>query len=145
MANGDLIKLTYRHRENSYNTQRARRAIVKMMANQLGDMGFMRLKAKNLKEKHALALIERWRGEGLSAGTLKNRMGVLRWVYEKVNKSWMLAGRNADYGIEEPAVPDRREQGAGGLSGKPGADRERARAAECRDAAAIRHAERRRR
>ena len=100
MANGDLIKLTYRHRENSYNTQRARRAIVKMMANQLGDMGFMRLKAKNLKEKHALALIERWRGEGLSAGTLKNRMGVLRWVYEKVNKSWMLAARNADYGIE---------------------------------------------
>ena len=100
MANGDLVKLTWRHRENGYNTQRTRRAIVKMMARQLGDMGFRQLKAKNLKEKHALALIERWRGEGLSAGTLKNRMGVLRWVYEKVNKSWMLAGRNADYGIE---------------------------------------------
>ena len=100
MANGDLIKLTYRHRENSYNTQRARRVIVKMMANQLGDMGFMRLKAKNLKEKHALALIERWKGEGLGAGTLKNRMGVLRWVYEKVGKSWMLTRSNADYGIE---------------------------------------------
>ena len=100
MANGDLIKLTYRHRENSYNTQRARRAIVKMMANQLGDMGFMRLKAKHLKEKHPLALIERWKGEGLSAGTLKNRMGVLRWVYEKVGKSWMMAKRNSDCGIE---------------------------------------------
>ena len=100
MANGDLVKLTWRHRENGYNTQRARRTIVKMMARQLGDMGFRQLKAKNLKEKHALALIERWRGEGLSAGTLKNRMGVLRWVYEKVNKSWMLAKRNADYGIE---------------------------------------------
>lgn len=100
MANGDLVKLTWRHRENGYNTQRTRRAIVKMMARQLGDMGFRQLKAKNLKEKHALALIERWRSEGLSAGTLKNRMGVLRWVYEKVNKSWMLAGRNADYGIE---------------------------------------------
>ena len=100
MANGDLVKLTWRHRENSYNTQRARRAIVRMMARQLGDMGFRQLKAKNLKEKHALALIERWRGEGLSAGTLKNRMGVLRWVYEKVNKAWMLAARNADYGIE---------------------------------------------
>ena len=99
MANGDLVKLTYRHRENSYNTQRARRVIVKMMANQLGDMGFMRLKAKNLKEKHAVALIERWKGEELSAGTLKNRMGVLRWVYEKVNKSWMLTRSNADYGI----------------------------------------------
>ena len=100
MANGDLVKLTYRHRENSYNTQRARRVIVKMVANQLGDMGFMRLKAKNLKEKHALALIERWKGEGLSAGTLKNRMGVLRWVYEKVGKSWMLTRSNSDYGIE---------------------------------------------
>ena len=100
MANGDLVKLTWRHRENSYNTQRARRAIVKMMARQLGDMGFRQLKAKNLKEKHALALIDRWRGEGLSAGTLKNRMGVLRWVYDKVNKAWMLAGRNADYGID---------------------------------------------
>ena len=100
MANGDLVKLTWRHRENGYNTQRARRAIVKMMARQLGDMGFRQLKAKNLKEKHALALIERWRSEGLSAGTLKNRMGVLRWMYEKVNKSWMLAKRNADYGIE---------------------------------------------
>ena len=100
MANGDLIKLTWRHRENSYSTQRARRTIVKMMANQLGDMGFNRIKSKNLKEKHALALIERWRGEGLSSGTLKNRLAVLRWVYEKVNKSWMLAKRNADYGIE---------------------------------------------
>ena len=54
-------------------------------------MGFRRLKAKNLKEKHAVALVERWKGEGLSAGTLKNRMGVLRWVYDKVGKSWMLA------------------------------------------------------
>lgn len=100
MANGDLVKLAVRHRENSYGTQRARRAIVKMIAQQLNDMGFMRLKAKNLKEKHALALIERWRSEGLSAGTLKNRMGVLRWMYEKVNKSWMLARRNGAYGIE---------------------------------------------
>lgn len=100
MANADLVKLTARHRDNSYSTQRGRSTIVKMMAQQLGDMGFNRLKAKNLKEKHALALIERWRSEGLSAGTLKNRMAVLRWVYEKVGKSWMLAKRNAAYGIE---------------------------------------------
>ena len=78
MANADLVKLTMRYRENSYSTQRGRSAIVKMMAQQLGEMGFNRLKARNLKEKHALALIERWRGEGLSAGTLKNRMAVIR-------------------------------------------------------------------
>ena len=100
MANSDLAKLTWRYRENSYSTQRGRRAMVKMIAEQLGEMGFNRLKAKNLKEKHAVALIERWQGEGLSAGTLKNRVGVLRWMYEKVNKSFMLAKRNADYGID---------------------------------------------
>ena len=57
------------------------------------------MRAKNLKAKHADALIERWKEEGLSVGTLKNRMGVLRWMYEKAGKGFVLLGRNADYGI----------------------------------------------
>ena len=143
MANADLVKLAARHRENSYSTQRGRSAIVKMMANQLGDMGFNRLKAKNLKEKHALALIERWRGERLTAGTLKNRMAVLRWVYEKVGKSWMLAGRNAAYGIERRQYQTNVNKAREITVADPGADHQRARAAECRDAAALRAAARR--
>ena len=51
MANGDLVKLTFRHRENSYNTQRARRVIVKMMAQQLGDMGFQAAQGEKPERK----------------------------------------------------------------------------------------------
>ena len=39
MANPDLAKLTWFHQEGSYNTRRGRRAIVKMIAAQLGEMG----------------------------------------------------------------------------------------------------------
>ena len=99
MANPDLAKLTWFHQEGSYNTRRGRRAIVKMVAAQLGEMGFRQLRARNLKAKHADALIERWKEEGLSFGTLKNRMGVLRWMYEKAGKGFVLLSRNADYGI----------------------------------------------
>ena len=140
MANGDLVRLTWRHRENSYNTQRTRRAIVRMMASQLGDMGFMALKAKNLKEKHAVALIERWKAEGLSAGTLKNRMGVLRWVYEKVGKSWMLARRNVDYGIDNRKYVTNVDKARKLTPERPSADQERARAPECPAAARVRAA-----
>ena len=99
MANPDLVKLTWLHQEDGYSTRRGRRSIVKMIAGQLGEMGFRQLRAKNLKAKHAEALIERWKQEGLSLGTLKNRMGVLRWMYDKVGKDFLMHRRNADYEI----------------------------------------------
>ena len=99
MANPDLVKLTWLHKEDGYSTRRGRRAIVKMIAGQLGDMGFRQLRAKNLKAKHAEALVERWKQEGLSLGTIKNRMGVLRWMYDKVGKGHLMYRRNEDYGI----------------------------------------------
>ena len=100
MANHDLVRLTWLHKEDGYSTRRGRRSIVKMIAGQLGDMGFRQLKAKNLKAKHAEALVDRWKAEGLSLGTIKNRMGVLRWMYEKVGKEFLMHRRNADYGID---------------------------------------------
>ena len=99
MANPDIVKLTWRHQEDGYSTRRGRRSIVKMIAGQLGEMGFRQLRAKNLKAKHAEALVERWKQEGLSLGTLKNRMGVLRWMYDKVGKGFLMHRKNSDYGI----------------------------------------------
>ena len=99
MANPDLVKLTWLHQEDGYSTRRGRRAIVKMIAGQLGEMGFRQLRARNLKPKHAEALVERWKQEGLSLGTLKNRMGVLRWMYDKAGKGFLMHRKNSDYGI----------------------------------------------
>ena len=74
-------------------------SIVKMISGQLAEMGFRQLRAKNLKAKHANALVERWKQEGLSLGTLKNRMGVLRWMYDKAGKGHLMYRKNEDYGI----------------------------------------------
>ena len=37
-------------------------------------MGFRRMEAASLKPKHVEALVERWKAESLSAGTIKSRM-----------------------------------------------------------------------
>jgi hypothetical protein len=46
-------------------------------------------------------LSQRWQAEGLSAGTLKNRMAHLRWWAEKVGKAGILPADNTKLGIPE--------------------------------------------
>jgi hypothetical protein len=55
-----------------------------LASRQLREAGFRQMQARSLKGKHVQALLERWQAEGLSAGTLKNRMAHLRWWAEKV-------------------------------------------------------------
>ena len=99
MVNADLLRLTRIHREGSFNTQRSRKAHVRLIARHLAEAGFKRLKADNLKPKHVTALVDRWKRDGISIGTLKNRMGALRWVYGKVNKHFLVPRTNAELGI----------------------------------------------
>ena len=99
MVNSDLLRLTRIHREGSFNTQRSRKAHVRLIARHLAEGGFKRLKADNLKPKHVTALVERWKRDGISVGTFKNRMGALRWVYAKVNKHFLVPRTNAELGI----------------------------------------------
>ncbi|MCY4435265.1 MAG: integrase domain-containing protein [bacterium] len=100
MPNPDIMRLARLHKgEDSFATQRDRRYHVKMIARQLAEAGFKRLKAKGLKPKHVDALVERWKNDGISIGTFKNRMGALRWIYRKVNKHFLIARENSAYGI----------------------------------------------
>ena len=102
MPNPDIMGLTRLHRgkeEGSFATQRDRRCHVKMIARQLAEAGFRRLKAKSLKPKHADALVERWKNASISIGTFKNRMSALRWVYRKVGKHFLIERENSAYGI----------------------------------------------
>jgi len=47
------------------------------------------------------ALLHRWQGEGLSAGTIKNRLSHLRWWTEKIGKAGILPANNAQRGVAE--------------------------------------------
>jgi Integrase/Phage integrase, N-terminal len=59
------------------------------------------MQAQSLKPKHVEKLVERWTAEGLSTGTVKNRMTELRWWAEKIGKANVVAKSNDAYGIAD--------------------------------------------
>ena len=69
-----LRQLCQRNRDGSYTTQADRIRSLSLAARQLRDAGFRQMKASSLKGKHVQALLERWQGEDLSSGTIKNRL-----------------------------------------------------------------------
>ena len=99
--NYELKQLCLRNRDGSFATQYARERILTMIANQLHEMGFKDMRATSLKPKHVQALVERWKAEGLSAGTIKNRMTELRWWAEKIAKQNVIFKDNDHYGIAQ--------------------------------------------
>jgi len=101
--NYQLKKLCRQCREGSYATQVKRERMLTLMANQLHELGYRGMAARSLKPKHVEALVERWFGQELSIGTIKNRMAVIRWWSHKVDKQNVVARANEHYGI-----PDRR-------------------------------------
>lgn len=97
-----LKGICHRNRDGSYSTRSRRWKELNLMANQLHEIGYTRFKDPHkLKGRHVTALVERWKHEGLSAGTIKTRMSSLRWWAEKVGRESVIAPRNAAYGIDE--------------------------------------------
>ncbi len=96
-----LRQLCQRNRDGSYTTQADRMRSLSLAARQLREAGFRQMKASSLKGKHVQALLERWQGEGLSSGTIKNRLSHLRWWAEKISKSGILPADNTQLGVAE--------------------------------------------
>jgi site-specific recombinase XerD len=99
--NYQLKQLCRRNRDGSHATQRDRERILSLIADQLHTLGFRAMSARSLKPKHVEALLGRWRGEGISVGTIKNRLAALRWWAQKVDRQNVIARSNAHYGIPE--------------------------------------------
>ena len=94
-----LKQLCRRNRDGSYATQRDRARVLDQIANQLQELGYRHMREESLKAKHVDRLIERWKAEGLTVGTIKNRMAELRWWAEKIDKQKVVARDNEHYGI----------------------------------------------
>jgi integrase len=101
--NYQLKKLCRHCREGAYGTQNKRERMLTLMANQLHALGYRGMTPRSLKPKHVDALVKLWSDQGLSIGTLKNRMAAIRWWAQKVDKQNVVARSNEHYGI-----PDRR-------------------------------------
>ena len=99
--NYQLKQLCRRNRDGSYVTQSKRLHHLMLIANQLHDAGFRGMKARSLKPKHVDSLVKGWLQQDLAIGTIKNRMAVLRWWAEKVDKQNVVARSNEHYGIPD--------------------------------------------
>jgi hypothetical protein len=97
--NYQLKQLCLHCREGSFDTQAKREWMLTQMADQLHELGYRHMTASSLKPKHIEALLNLWRQQDLSTGTIKNRMAVIRWWANKVDKRNVVARANEHYGI----------------------------------------------
>lgn len=63
--------------------------------------GYKKLRADGLKGRHVNALLKGWERQGLSTGTIKDRMAALRWWAENKGRASVIARDNAHYAIPE--------------------------------------------
>lgn len=98
--NYDLKDICKRNHDGAKTTQSNRERKLTQIANQLHGLGYRNLGVRGLKSKHIDALVQKWKQDDLSAGTIKNRMADLRWWAEKINKPSILAKDNDHYSID---------------------------------------------
>ncbi|MFN3225418.1 MAG: phage integrase N-terminal domain-containing protein [Hyphomicrobiales bacterium] len=94
-----LVQLTKHNRDGAFATQANRRRGLVAIANELYAYGFKLPSAHSIKPKHIQKLVTGWQAAGLSTGTIKNRLGWLRWWTAKVNKSSVIPRTNAELGL----------------------------------------------
>ena len=99
--NYDLKRLQDDARDGAFGTRNGRSFNLARMANTLHELGYRRLRATGLKGKHVEALVREWKRQGLSTGTIKNRMSHLRWWANRIGKPNLVRSDNASYGIGE--------------------------------------------
>ena len=99
--NHQLKQLCRRNRDGSHATQRDRERILSLVADQLHALGFRGMSSQSLKPKHVEALLNHWRTEDISVGTINNRMASLRWWARKIDRQNIIARSNEHYGIPE--------------------------------------------
>lgn len=81
-------------------TQYQRSRGLRLISEQLYALGFQNLRAYSLRPRHVEALVGHWQAQGLSEGTIKNRMAYVRWWAEKVNRVSAVPRDNTALGIE---------------------------------------------
>ena len=99
--NYQLKQLCRENRDGSYMTQSNRERLLALIANQLQELGYRGMGTHSLKPKHVEALVERWRGEGISVGSVKKRMSALRSWAGKIGRQNVGARLNEHCGIPE--------------------------------------------
>ena len=95
----DLKALTLGTGEGAHLTRDQRHRGLQLISRELKLLGNELQSAKAIKPQHIEALVAKWQADGLAVGTMKNRMGWVRWWAQKGRRSSVTCRLNADYGI----------------------------------------------
>lgn len=92
-----ITNLVKHNKENAGRTHNDRMKILKSFG-EIVEKDFKLKKTENIKQKHVLHVIEKWKSE-VSVSTLKNRMSSLRWLCDKLGKRLILPRANEGLNI----------------------------------------------
>ncbi len=95
-----VIHIIDHNRDGSYRTQNDRRKSLISIVENLYNSGFQLEHVKFLKPKHVWFLVDSWKADEITTGTMKNRLSQLRWLLGKLNKFDMMPS-NDQLGIEK--------------------------------------------
>lgn len=81
-----IYQVLTHNRDGSHNTQMIRKRSLTQMARELHEEGYQLSDIRNIKRKHVLCLNERWKVQGQTNETIRNKNAFLRWMSEKIDK-----------------------------------------------------------
>lgn len=84
----------------SFETKNSLSKRLKTIANDLHELGYKLPNISNIKQKHIQALIDHWKTNGLTPGTIKNRMSNIRFVCKAYGRETVVKS-NTELGIEK--------------------------------------------
>ncbi len=96
----DLINIAKHNKDGSFGTRSKREKSLQSMFKELKEVGYKLPSINNFKTKHVNALVDKWKADGLTSGTMKNKLSHVRWLSEKIGKQNIVARENSEYGIE---------------------------------------------
>jgi len=80
------ISRLFRQRENSYATHADRRKMLSHFASELVCLGYGLRNINGLKQKHVVAVVNRWKEKKLAIATIKNRLAAIRKMCDRLGK-----------------------------------------------------------
>jgi hypothetical protein len=96
----DLVQLTKRNRDGSFQTQHDRLSILSLIADQLHAFGWRQMRAQDIKGRHVNKLVASWKQDGVQHATIRNRLAVLRWWCARVGRRGVMPPTNDVYQLE---------------------------------------------
>ena len=94
-----LKNLTEHSSDGSFTTRALRLRGLVAMGEELEELGFPLMDARNLKGRHVAALVGHWKANGIADQTIRNRLSWVRWWAGKVGKPGLIPNGNEGFGL----------------------------------------------